>query len=134
MNSAIYDDFAVEVSAFAITLSPPLPVSYPGLPFTPPASGYWLEVQWFPNETQNYGIAFDGPSVLRGFGQVSVCTRPGTGLVKPMDLAGLVIETFDKGTRIGDALVYRKPWASSVIQDNERLMIPVTIMWQAGDG
>lgn len=133
-DDAIYDAFAGLVGTFAGQFSPALKVSYPGVGFAPPTAGAWLEVQWFPNQTQNYGLDDDGPSLLQGFGQVSVCYRPGGGIVSGLALARLVTAAFGKGTTFGGVRVYRKPWVSSVIQDPERIAHPVTIMWHGFDG
>lgn len=131
-DAEIYDAFAVAVSTFAGALSSPLPVSFPDLQFDPPATGPWLEVAWFPNETQNYGIGNAGPSIHRGFGQVAVVQRKGVGLVDPMVLAGGVLAAFAKGTLIGPARVYREGWISSVVQESDRVMLPITIPYRTG--
>ncbi len=130
-DDAIYDDFAVKLSAFAAQLSPALPVGFPGTGFTPPATGAWLEAVWIPNRTVNYGTANDAPSLLQGMAQVNVCYRPGEGIVGGLRLAGAVVEAFAKGTRFADIVrVYEKPWIANVIEDPDRVMHPVTIPWR----
>lgn len=131
MSAAAYDDFAIKVGAFAAGLG--LPVSYPAVGFTPPASGAWLEARWFPNATQNYGKSNDGPSLRQGFAQLGVCYRPGGGLGSGLELAGQIITAFGKGTAFAGASVYREPFVSSVIEDPERVMLPVTIYWRGFD-
>lgn len=121
----VYDAFAELVTAFAVTEA--LPCSYPGVGFDPPTAGLWLELQWFPNETQNYGTGDDGPALLQGFAQLSACDRPGRGLAPGAALADRVIAAFSKGTTFAGVRVYRKPWVNSVIADPERVMQPVTI-------
>lgn len=123
-----YDAFATMVGAFAATRS--LPVAYPGVPFTPPTSGEWLEVRWFPNEPVEYGTANDGPRLHRGFGQVSVCYRPGRGIAPGEALAADVIEAFGKGTDIGPVRVYKQPWQTGPLVQDERISHPVTIPWE----
>lgn len=130
MSDSIYNDFAGRVSAFAAEFSPALPVAFPGVPFEPPSAGQWLEVRWFPNETQNYGWEDDAPSLAQGMGQVSVCYRPGGGIVAGLALANLVVAEFPKGTVLQDVRVYRKPWISSVIEQPQMVMHPVTIPWR----
>lgn len=127
-NTAIYDAFAGHVGEFAAAIG--LPCSYPGLGFTPPANGPWLELQWFPNQTQNYGMGYDGPSLLQGFGQLSACYRPGGGIIVGTKITDQIIVAFAKGTAFAGVRVYRKPWTSSIIQDPERIMHPVTIPWR----
>src|SRR5690606_2309395 len=112
----------------AAEFSPKMQTAYPGIGFTPPSSGAWLELQWFPNQTQNYGVANDAPSFLQGFAQLSVCYRPGGGIVSGSALTDQIIAAFAKGTVIWQRVrVYRKPWTASIIQDPERISHPVTI-------
>ncbi|WP_115560017.1 phage tail terminator-like protein [Xanthomonas arboricola] len=127
-DTAIYDAFAALVGTFAAAQG--LLCSYPGISFTPPTAGAWLELQWFPNQTQNYGMADDGPSLLQGFGQLAACYRPGNGIMVGMRITDGIIAAFDKGTDFAGVRVYRKPWTSTIIQDPERHMHPVTIMWR----
>lgn len=127
-DTAIYDAFAGLVGEFVAAIG--LPCSYPGLGFTPPANGPWLELQWFPNQTQNYGMGDDGPSLLQGFGQLSACYRPGGGIIVGTTITDQIIVAFAKGTAFAGVRVYRKPWTSSIIQDPERIMHPVTIPWR----
>lgn len=132
-DDLIYDGFCDLLAAFAAQFSPPLSVAYPGIGFTPPSAGQWLELVWIPNETENYGTADDDPSLLQGLAQVNVCYRPGPGIVGGLALAKQVIAAFGKGTEFAGMRVYRKPWVASVIEDPERVMHPVTIPWRGFD-
>lgn len=130
-TDAIYDDFCDKLSAFAGSMSPALPVAFPGVGFNPPSTGYWLELNWIPNQTVNYGLAADAPVLLQGMAQVNVCWRPGPGILGGMALAGQVIAAFPKGTVIGNTVrIYRKGWVGGDIPDPERVMLPVTLMWR----
>jgi hypothetical protein len=130
-DTEIYEAFAALVTSFADAQG--LSCSYPGITFAPPADGEWLELQWFPNQTQNYGMADDGPSLLQGFGQLSACYRPGAGIMVGTAITDQIIAAFGKGTTFAGVRVYRKPWVSSIINDPERVMHPVTIMWRGFD-
>lgn len=132
-DDEIYDAFCDLLNAFAAQLSPALTIAFPGIGFTPPTSGMWLELVWIPNETQNYGIEDDGPSLLQGLAQVNVCYRPGPGIVDGLAMAKQVIAAFGKGTTFATMQVYRKPWVASVIEDPERVMHPVTVPWRGFD-
>lgn len=129
-DTAIYDAFVALVIQFAADQG--LTCAYPGVSFTPPTDNdaRWLELQWFPNETQNYGMADDGPSLLQGFGQLSACYRPGKGIMVGTRITDQIITAFAKGTTFAGMRVYRMPWTSTIIQDPERHMHPVTIMWR----
>lgn len=130
VDADIYGAFAVLIEAFAQNASPALAVSYPGIDFTPPAEGEWLEMRFFPNETQNIGLADDGPSAHRGFVQLTACHRPGTGIVSGITLAGAIIAQFAKGSTIGNATVEKKPWLTSVVTMDDRICHPVTIPYR----
>lgn len=127
-TTSAYDAFALQAGAFAAARA--LPVSFPGLKFDPPDEGQWLEVSWVPGPTQNYGLADNGPSLLQGLAQVSVCERPGAGIARLAELADEVIAAFAKGTEFDTVRVYRRPYQSGAITDPARVMVPVTIMWQ----
>lgn len=90
----------------------------------------WLELQWFPNRAENYGIEDDGPSLMQGFGQLAGCYRPGQGIMVGTQMTDQIIAAFAKGTTFAGMRVERKPWTSSIIQDPERVMHPVTIPWR----
>jgi hypothetical protein len=131
VEAEIYESLIELLQAFVLDRSPELPVAYPGVTFTPPDNGQWLEVRMFPNETQNYGLANTGVFIHRGFMQVTVCERPGGGITAGLALAGEVVDAFDKGTEASPALVTRRPWISSVLSQPDRTMYPVTIPYEA---
>lgn len=130
-TTTAYDAFCALAGAFAQAQG--LPVAFPGIGFRPPAQGLWLEAAWIPNATQNYGMADDGPSLHRGLAQISVCGRPGAGIMPLTLVADAAIAAFGKGTTFGGMRVYRKPYQSAPIEQPERLMVPVTVMWQGFD-
>lgn len=130
-TTSAYDAFGLLVADFAHSQG--LPISLPGIGFSPPERGLWLEAAWVPNATQNYGLADDGPSLHRGLAQISVCGRPGAGIMPLTEVADAAIAAFGKGTTFGGMRVYRKPYQSAPIEQPERLMVPVTVMWQGFD-
>lgn len=131
IDSDIYNAFCLLAADFALALSPPLVVAYPNVAFTPPDDAPWIEVRWFPNETQNYGVSNDGPSMRRGFFQIGVATRVREGLAALTDVVGLAIVAFAKGTQFGGARIPRKPWASSVLEEPDRALMYITVPYYA---
>lgn len=127
-NNDIADAFKAILATFATAQG--IPVAWPGVVFEPPATGSWLEMAWFPNETVN--LTFGDGSQYRGFGQVSCCCRPGGGDGIALALADAVIAAFPKGTQLGIARVERKPWASSELSAPDRIAVPVTVRYQGG--
>lgn len=111
-----------------------LPIAYPNVNFDPVALNLsqWLEVEVFENEPVDRSIANDGTVTARGIVQISVCTRPGLGLVQADSVAEQIIQTFPKGTRIqGDVKVTRAPWRMSDIVTDDRAKIPVSISYSS---
>ncbi|KWV17136.1 phage tail terminator-like protein [Xanthomonas translucens] len=129
-DTAIYDAFANLVITFAASID--LPCSYPGRGFTPPtgADARWLELQWFPNQAQNYATDDEDGGLQQGFGQLAACYRPGPGIIVGTQLTDQIRAAFRKGTTFAGVRVYRPPWTSSIIVDPERIMHPVTIAWR----
>lgn len=130
-DAQIFDDFAQLVTAFAAQSSPPIPVSYPAIPFTPPADALWLELTWVPNRSTEYGMDDEGPTLMQGLAQVSVCYRPGAGILGGLGVAEALINALPKGTIFGDARTEGRAWVSGVIEDPDRIAHPVTIPWRA---
>jgi hypothetical protein len=131
VDAQIYEALVAHLQDFVNQFSPPYKVGYPGVNFTPPNSGQWLEVRFFPNETQNYGIADEGPHDHRGFFQVMVCERPGGGITVGTMVADAVIAHFDKGTVVEPARINRRPWLSNIVHAPERTLYPVSIPYEA---
>ena len=130
-EAGIYDAFATLVTVFAGQFSPGLPVYYEAVPLDPPSTGQWLEVRMFPGEGENYGIEDDGPTVHRGFLQITVCQRH-PGAVAPMELAAAAIAQIPKGTELAGARIIRKPYISSVVTEPHKIMCPVTFPYLGG--
>lgn len=116
-----------------LEFSPSLPIAYPGITF--PAAGAvkpenYLTATYLPNVTRTVTIG-GGTQQHRGIFQVSVFWKSGVGLVKPLDIAGQIIGHFPKDLLLYSGAVRvkidRKPWASSPIQEDDRVQIPVSI-------
>lgn len=129
--AAVYDAFALRLGSFASGFSPPLPVSFPGVPFTPPDTGMWLEAAFFPNTTANYGLGEAGPFLHQGFLQASVCVRPVSGILAPLEVAGALGDYFRKGTVIGPVKIEQPPSAMSPVVLPDRLVQAVSIPYRA---
>ncbi|WP_282254151.1 hypothetical protein [Stenotrophomonas sp. PS02299] len=54
----------------------------------------------------------------------------GQGIMVGTAITDQIIAAFAKGTTFAGMRVERKPWTSSIIQDPERVMHPVTIPWR----
>lgn len=115
-----------------LALTSVLPVSYPDIPFTPPASAY-LEVRHLPNSNVNLFVGDDAPIQYRGLLQITVVYPSGKGIVAPNEVAGKLVDHFKKGTVLRSGAtkvrVYEKPSVAPSSQDTDRVRIPVTIKY-----
>lgn len=106
------------------------PIAWPGVNFTPPNNGQWLEVIILENDPQQDYIGNDAPVCERGIITISAVTRPGLGEVGIETLARTVQSKFPKGTAISGALrVTKAPTRRSTIVEPDRIMLPVDIVY-----
>jgi hypothetical protein len=112
------------------SLSTSLPISWPNVNFTPPATGLWFEIRHFPNDNRTLGMAADSRTLFVGAFQVSVYFRPGTGEVEPARETENVIAHFAKGTALGPVRVSARPSSAPAIMEDEFGFIPITIPYR----
>ena len=75
------------------------PISWPGINFTPPTSGYWLVVTHLPNRGVDDRLANDSHVSPQGIYQVTVNSRP-TSEINLREVAEQVQQVFRKGTAV----------------------------------
>lgn len=110
--------------------SPALPIAYPDVPFTPPASGKYLEVSIFYNRPAWEGLR--SGRMDQGLLQVTVVWPKGQGTPGPMRHAADVINHFAKGLALTNGVrISRQPYAASPLLDASDSRVPVTIPWIA---
>lgn len=104
------------------------PISWPGVNFTPPATGSWLEVMFFPNASLDNGLAYDSTKTPVGIFQVSCVTRPGSGTIALGAMADQIRTTYAKGTTItGSVRVVREPYDFELDAMDDRIKIVVSV-------
>lgn len=128
---------ALMAHLFSLAFSPALKIASPGIDF--PAAGQvkpdnYLQASFLPNVTTNSELGA-GQEQHRGIFQVSVFWKKGLGHVKPLEVAGRIIDHFAKGTTLHSGglkiVIDRKPYASSPLEETDRVQIPVTIQYHA---
>ncbi|WP_428029810.1 DUF4128 domain-containing protein [Ancylobacter sp.] len=111
-----------------------LPLAVQNVNFTPPASGKFLRVDFIPNRVDRLEIASDGAHQMRGLLQVSVMWPKGEGIDDPYDIAGAIVAAYPVDLPLWDGdlrvRVYERPAVAGVIVEDQRVMIPVTILWE----
>ena len=101
-------------------------LAVPAVDFTPPAEGYWLELNHFPNRGRDEGLAYDSSFVPEGIIQVNVFGRPGVGIIQAGNIVEQVLALFPKGeTLSGSVRVIRQGYSTDRIDMEDRFMIPV---------
>ncbi len=118
------DFFAMVAAKF-----PALPVAYPGIKFTPPQSGYWLEPLVFRNQPID-GANPDFAPLDRGVLQITVCMRPGIGIVGLTNISNQIRSAFPKNTKFSDGLkITATPYNLTVITEDDRIILPVSMTY-----
>lgn len=118
----------------AIALSPPLPISFPDIPFDPPASD-WLAVDYLPNRNISPFVAHDASVLMRGILQVSVVTPRGAGEIASKRIAAAIVAHFAAGTALrpdDESFTLRiggRPSVGAAIPEDKWTRTPVTILW-----
>lgn len=114
-----------------LAYSPAPEILWPGLNQTPPDSGLWLEPGYFPNEPTDRTWQADSCAEQRGFFQVLVGYRPGSGEVAPSQLADAIVALFAKGTDLSGVVVTKQPTRGpSFVDEGDKLFIPVTVNYR----
>lgn len=104
------------------------PIAWPGIKFTPPKTGVWLEVDFFPNRGIDNGLDYASTVTPVGVFQVTVATRPGKGVITIGLATQKIATTFARGTTItGSVRVSRAPYNLSLLTEDDKIYIPVTI-------
>lgn len=111
-----------------------LPIAWPNKSFTPPNDGKFLRVDFIPNRVDRLEIASDGAHQMRGLLQVSVMWPLNVGTDDALDIAGAIVAAYPVDLRLWDGdvsvRVYERPAVAGVIVEDQRVMIPVTILWE----
>ncbi|MBB6306220.1 DUF4128 domain-containing protein [Xanthobacter tagetidis] len=119
----------------ALVFSPAIPIAWPHVPFTPPASPrLWLEAWPMFNTTGNLFLGNGDPSLHLGIMQVTVVSPLGEGATPALGIAEQVAAHFAKGTRLQsedvDLRIYEKPSISTPFKDEGDLRTAVSIRWR----
>lgn len=116
------DFFAHMAAAFPTT-----PIAYPGVDFAPPRSGQWFELSVFRAQPID-GVPADFSPMLQGELQVTICDRPGTGLISLVTAADSVAAALPNGTKFNDGLrTSQTPYQLSIIIESDRIALPVSV-------
>ena len=104
------------------------PVAWPGVPFTPPASGIWIEPQVLPNQGLDNGLSASDAVVPQGLAQFIVWTRPGGGMLAVTSAAEALAAAFPKnGILSGLIRIQRAPWLTVLDSEPDKVGVLVTV-------
>lgn len=122
LTADLFDAVSATVQASAVDI----PVAHAGIHFEPPTNGQWLEVIPFFNGNRDYFAV----SVAQGFFRIAVVSRLGEGINPALELAEAVATWFPMSSRIGEAVITKSAGIGGIIQDHDRITIPVTFHWK----
>lgn len=94
---------ALNAQLASLVFSPSIPVSYPNIDFTPPASSKtakYLRVTHLPADTFYQGIAYDSSNKYAGLYQVDIFVGNNAGEPAATAIAEAIINQFKRGTRL----------------------------------
>lgn len=78
----------------SLSLTPPLPIAWPNVDYTPPTDGLYLAVQHFPNGVSRYSQTGADPKQRIGILQLTVVTPLNQGASNATLIAGQIAEHF----------------------------------------
>lgn len=107
-------------------------IAYPGVDFTPPATGPWLEIMLMPNQPLDDGLRPGDGIVPQGIIQINAVGRPGDGEIAVSQAADAAAGAFSKGTTIvAPVRVQRRPYQLDTLYTGDRITIPVTVPYSS---
>lgn len=105
-------------------------IAWPGVDFTPPDTGIWLEPVIIRGDGLDPGLPMDSTYMPNGTFRIGVCTRPGNGVVAVAAVAETIAATLVKGTRFSDGtFIVNHPKVQSAIIDPHRIVVPVSMAY-----
>lgn len=122
------------LSTWALAQSPPIPIAWQNMPFTPPTQARYLRAFLLPAETQDLGEQDDLRAEI-GLLQVSVCVPSGEGALSADTLADNLAALFPVALVIPAAgmsiTITKTPYASPAQQETGLYVVPVNIRYWA---
>ena len=118
----------------ALVLNPAMPIAWPNVSYTPPATQKYLRVGYVPNVANRMTIGSDGPHQHLGLMQVSVYWPKSSGEAGPREVAGQVAAWFPCDLKLyaGGTMVRitKRPDVRDMIIEDAAVQIPVMIDWE----
>jgi hypothetical protein len=129
----IVDDLLARLNT--LSLSPPLPIAWPGVKMTPPSAGMWLEARFLPGEPVDLVWDDDAQKITTGSLLVSVYYRPGTltgqhSQIAASEVADAVIDLFPKGLGVGAVRISKAPWQGPAVDLDNKSYLPVVVPYR----
>jgi hypothetical protein len=105
-------------------------IAWPGVDFTPPDEGVWLEPIVIRGYGIDEGLPLDSIYMPNGTFRVGVCSRPGGGVVALVGVAQTIAATLVKGTRFADgSFIVNHPKLQTPIIQPDKITVPVTMAY-----
>lgn len=124
---------ALKARVEALVLTPALPIAWPNLSFTKPATGY-LRVTHVPNMNRRLFIGSTSPHQRLGLLQIDVFGKKNENIAITGEVAGKVAAHFACGTEMWrDGLrvaVTVAPTVAQPMDDDTHVLVPVTVPYE----
>lgn len=134
INKGDIASLLIETGLAMVIGTPTLPVYQQGVNSPETDDKDYIVLEFVPNDSSNLYVGNDAPSFHQGFLQATVVGKAGKGTVRLLDLAGVIIEAWKKGTQLqgtGFRLkVPRQPTERGPIKDGKSWRVPVLIPYQ----
>jgi hypothetical protein len=119
----------------ALTLSPVMPIAWPNVTYTPPASQKYLRAQFVPNTVERILLGSAGPHHHLGLFQISVYWTKGVGETAPREVAGTIADWFSCDLKLNSGGVVvritKRPDVRDLMVEDAAVQIPVMIAFEA---
>jgi len=133
IETKIAEGFAARLAALVFT--PALPIAWPNVAFTPPASGKYLRANHLPNTTSQISLGTSGQNRHIGLYQIDVLWPLNSGDTAPKEIAGAIAAHFKRGTEFTrETVLIRIPSPPSIapaLVGSASYQIPVTVSYLA---
>lgn len=128
-EAVIAENLYVAVTNAAASLSPLLPVQFPGRVFDIPSNGRYIEVIQIRNNRQ--GEYYGDERTYQGILRLLVhWPNDDAGAIPPLVYCEGIADALPKGTRFGNTVLYDVPEVGSVVEDQGQIFYPISFRYR----
>jgi Bacteriophage related domain of unknown function len=127
--ASIRSELEIRLANFAAAQTPPIPVSWEGVPFVAPTSGPYIQAMML--GSTNMCPTVDGTRVrVRGNFQINVVVHDGTGSKAVEDLTDAIVALYPILPKTGKVSIESPPQTGAAILIVDKRYIPITVSYR----